>query len=367
MQGPRSEEAAQAGGVPQLAVIVPVLNEARALPRLLAQLREQRGIALECIVADGGSRDESAALARAAGARVLEAPRGRAAQMNAAAAHARAPELLFLHADCALEDPGLLRDALAALREARARHGPRVAGHFALRFERGLPGRAHLFRHMEAKTRLGRPGTINGDQGFWLSAEYFGELGGFDVRLPFLEDQRLAERVFATGHWTLLPGRLHTAARRFETQGHYRLYTLMAIVMGMHAAGVDGFFARAPQVYAAQSEAGGLRLGPYLRLVRELLLEAGLQGAPGIVWRVGRYVRSQAWQPFFALDVWLQPWLGPDRSPLLALHDRVLRPLIHHRLGDFIASVAVSTWFLIVLPLACAWLERPSRTRAASS
>ena len=62
---------------PELSVIVPVLNEAEALPSLLAQLRAQKDVALEILVADGGSTDASAARAEAAGARVVRTARGR--------------------------------------------------------------------------------------------------------------------------------------------------------------------------------------------------------------------------------------------------------------------------------------------------
>ena len=53
---------------------------------------------------DGGSRDGTADLARPLADRVLTAPRGRAAQMNAGAAAARGEVLLFLHADTQLPE-----------------------------------------------------------------------------------------------------------------------------------------------------------------------------------------------------------------------------------------------------------------------
>ena len=53
---------------------------------------------------DGGSEDATAELARPLADRVLEAPRGRARQMNAGAAAARGEVLLFLHADTMLPD-----------------------------------------------------------------------------------------------------------------------------------------------------------------------------------------------------------------------------------------------------------------------
>src|SRR3954464_4852707 len=91
-----------------LSVVIPTLDAAATLPRTLAALAEGRraGLVAEVIVADGGSRDDTPALARAAGATVVEAPRGRGLQLAAGAERARGAWLLFLHADTAPEAGG---------------------------------------------------------------------------------------------------------------------------------------------------------------------------------------------------------------------------------------------------------------------
>jgi rSAM/selenodomain-associated transferase 2 len=337
--------------VPDLSVVIPALNEAAALPALLADLRRQEGVALQVIVADGGSSDGTPQYAAHAGAQVVLAPRGRGAQMNAGAREAVAPWLLFLHADSRIESPTLLRDALEAM---KARE--RTAGHWPLRFARGGAGGERLYRYLEAKTALNREGTINGDQGMLMSAEFFRELGGFDERLPFLEDQRLAANVFGRGAWIVLPGRLTTSARRFEIEGAYRRYTLMSLIMGLHAAGADEYFAQARSVYAAQAETGRLRLGPHLALLRRVLREAGARRAVQILWRAGRYVRQNAWQPFFWCDVALRR----ERRPFLRFHDRVFGPLTNNVVFDALATVLMAAWFLVLLPLGCVVVERRS-------
>src|SRR3954463_7358530 len=90
-----------------LSVVIPTLDAAATLPRTLAALDEGRraGLVAEVIVADGGSRDDTPALARAAGATVARAPRGRGLQLAAGAERASGEWLLFLHADTAPE-PG---------------------------------------------------------------------------------------------------------------------------------------------------------------------------------------------------------------------------------------------------------------------
>ena len=69
---------------PSLTIIIPVLNEAEALPSLLASLQPLRAAGVEVIVSDGGSSDDSCAIADPLTDVILEGAMGRSAQMNAA-------------------------------------------------------------------------------------------------------------------------------------------------------------------------------------------------------------------------------------------------------------------------------------------
>jgi rSAM/selenodomain-associated transferase 2 len=319
---------------PMLSVIVPVLNEADTLPHLLGDLRRQEGITLEILVADGGSSDATRQVAQAQGARVVEARQGRGAQMNAAASQAHGPVLLFLHADSRLCDPHLLRDALLALRRA-LQETSRVAGHFPLRFQRTRPGHGLAYRFLEAKSALNRVNTTNGDQGLLLSRRFFDQLGGFDESLPFLEDQRLAEKIRVQGRWITLPGAVLTSARRFESEGFHRRYLLMGLMMLFFSINETQFFHRAPEVYRAQGETGRLRLSPFFALIRSMIRrDWGLRGTLHLMLRSGRYLRQNTWQPFFFLDVCLRPLLGDHRAPLLWLHDRIIAPCLRFGVVD---------------------------------
>ncbi len=329
----------------ELSVIIPTLNEEAALPGLLADLQQQQGCALEIIVVDGGSSDATLVLAEQAGAKVVRAEHGRALQMNAGAAQAGAGHLLFLHADTRLPSPTLLRDALHALAE---QNSGRVAGHFPLRFVRSAPGHDFLFRYLEEKTALNRSYTINGDQGALLSRRFFTELGGFDARLPFLEDQRLAAQVWKRGRWIVLPGRLLTSARRFETEGHRSRLILMTLMMALHEAGADEFFALAPKVYASQDKTGKLDLPAFHRLIRGMLWRARWARTAGILWRCGRFVRQNTWQLFYRRDLLRAP---RGEHPALAFYDRRLDGLVANRAGDALATLLMCAWFFLWLPL----------------
>jgi rSAM/selenodomain-associated transferase 2 len=330
--------------LPELAVIIPALNEAQALPRLLAQLCEQQGISLKIVVADGGSTDGTAEAARSAGSTVVTTPRGRGAQMNAGARATAEEFLLFLHADSELTQPRLLADALAALRRANS-DAANVAGHFPLRFSGTSPRHAQFYRHIEGKTRLNRPCTINGDQGLLISRAFFDQLGSFDESLPFLEDQRIAAKIFAQGRWIVLPGELVTSARRFEVEGHTQRYTLMALIMGLHAGGADEFLARVP-MYASHSETGRLDLRPFHAAIEKYLRELGLVERWKLLLRIGRFVRENTWQLFYRRDV----LRGDEDYPCLRFHDRVVEPLIKNVFFNTLAALLTRAWFLFVLP-----------------
>ena len=70
-----------------ISVIIPTLNAERTLAHTLAALVPAvvEGIVQEAIVVDGGSTDETRAIAEAAGTQLIEAPRGRGSQLEAGA------------------------------------------------------------------------------------------------------------------------------------------------------------------------------------------------------------------------------------------------------------------------------------------
>ena len=132
----------------RLSVIVPLLNEAARLPALVASLQGLRQRGAELLLADGGSSDGSPALLQAElPERIdawVEAPRGRARQMNAAAAQASGDWLLFLHADTELP-PGA--DALIrSCTERWGRFDVRIAGRSLDRHRHRRPGDLHRAR-----------------------------------------------------------------------------------------------------------------------------------------------------------------------------------------------------------------------------
>ena len=98
----------------KISVVVPALNEASVIAMSLANIREQHPH--ELIVVDGGSTDDTRAIAAPFADCVIDSTRGRANQMNAGAAVATGDAFVFVHADCTLE-AGALNDAVRWLQK----------------------------------------------------------------------------------------------------------------------------------------------------------------------------------------------------------------------------------------------------------
>jgi rSAM/selenodomain-associated transferase 2 len=192
----------------RLSVVLPVLDEAARLGRRLSELRATDGID-EIVVVDGGSRDGSPEIARAApGVRLVTAPRGRGTQMNAGARAATGDALLFLHADAALP-----RDAATWVRRTLAEPDV-VAGAFRIHTvaDAGPNWLGPLLRLADLRAR--RSGLPYGDQAMFVRRDAFERVGGFPDQ-PIMEDIELARRLRRVGRIRTVPAVVEVSGRRF--------------------------------------------------------------------------------------------------------------------------------------------------------
>jgi uncharacterized protein len=208
-----------------VSVVVPTLDEAAALPGLLDHLAELDG-RFEVIVADGGSRDGTPAIAAAhpLAPRVLHVDGGRAAQMNAGAAAAAGDPIVFLHADTRL--PATAHRSLAATAAA--------GGNFAIRFDGGDRFSRVLGAWYRGQRRLG---VYYGDSAIWLRRSAFDALGGFRP-LPIMDDYDLARRLEKGFRTECLPGPVVTSARRWRALGVPRTVLSWVVIRWLFLAGV---------------------------------------------------------------------------------------------------------------------------------
>ncbi|HSM81129.1 MAG TPA: TIGR04283 family arsenosugar biosynthesis glycosyltransferase, partial [Nodosilinea sp.] len=196
---------------PTVSVVIPTLNEAHNLPRVLEALPAAKGV--EVIVVDGGSTDSTLKIAADWGARVVVSAPGRSRQMNQGAAVATGPMLLFLHADTRLPE-----GFDGAIREALTQPGV-VAGAFRLAIDGPGRGLRWVERGVNVRSRLFH--MPYGDQGIFLNAEVFHRLGGFPD-LPMMEDFELVRRLRKLGKVAIAPQTVITSDRRWRTLGILR-------------------------------------------------------------------------------------------------------------------------------------------------
>jgi rSAM/selenodomain-associated transferase 2 len=214
---------------PALCIVVPVLNEARTLGPRLLELQKFRRRGAHLVVVDGGSDDDTLAIALAHADLAFIAPRGRAAQMNAGAAACPATTLLFLHADTCLPDNA---DTLVA----RATSAPFAWGRFDVRIDSHRPALRVVEHMMNLRSRL--TGITTGDQALFVRRELFSAVGGFPD-IPLMEDIAMSRRLLRHARPTCLPERVVTSARRWESNGVRRTIFLMWQLRAAYFLGAD--------------------------------------------------------------------------------------------------------------------------------
>jgi len=200
-----------------LSIIVPTLNEAAYIEATLVRLAPLRARGAEVIVVDGGSSDATRAFAAPHADRVLAAPRGRAAQLNAGAQAATGDALWFLHADSLAP-----ADADRAIAQALA------AGRAWGRFDVAIRGRSALLPVIAwcMNLRSRATGIATGDQGMFMTRTAFRAAGGFPA-IALMEDIAMSRALKRLGRPACLKERIETSGRRWDSRGAMATILLM--------------------------------------------------------------------------------------------------------------------------------------------
>jgi rSAM/selenodomain-associated transferase 2 len=212
---------------PDLSVIIPTLNEAAHIDRVLADV--SMGESIEIIVADGGSSDTTVERAAVHGVRVCQGPAGRARQMNQGAIEARGAIYFFLHADSRLP-AGYDRVIRRVLKDDNV-----AAGAFSL----GIDADSAKLRTVEiwGNLRSRFLGLPYGDQGLFLKAARFQACGGFPD-IPIMEDFVMIRRLRKTGRILTVPERIYTSPRRWHRMGVLRTTLINQVIVTGYLLGV---------------------------------------------------------------------------------------------------------------------------------
>lgn len=189
-----------------ISVVIPTMDEAKTLPRLLAGLQRQIAPS-EIILVDGGSRDGTVLKAREHHVKVIHSAPGRGTQLRAGAEAAGGDILLFLHADSVFPDGGLAR--IEEILES-----PRiVGGNFRLVFD-GESGFSRWLTGFYARIR--KHGFYYGDSGVFVRREVYQAMGGIRP-IALMEDYDFIRRLEKFGAtYCIDDPPLVTSSRRFE-------------------------------------------------------------------------------------------------------------------------------------------------------
>jgi rSAM/selenodomain-associated transferase 2 len=204
--------------LPMLSIIIPVVNEQKAIGKSLAALQPLRRHGVELIVVDGGSTDGTPTLARAFTDLTLSAPLGRASQMNAGARRAAGEHFLFLHSDTELPEQA------AEQISAALSHGERIWGRFDVRFDSPLRILGVVAFMMNWRSRC--TGIATGDQAMFVQRQAFERVGGFP-EIALMEDIALSKLLKRLSRPVCLRARVTTSGRRWEKNGALRTILLM--------------------------------------------------------------------------------------------------------------------------------------------
>jgi rSAM/selenodomain-associated transferase 2 len=213
----------------KISVIIPVLNEEKRIGQVIKGVRERSSGHLgEVIVVDGGSKDQTATIARSVGAMVIQSEKGRGRQMNRGAEIAQHEILYFLHADT-LPPAGFDRIIIGRVTEGSQ------AGCFRLRFDWNHP----ILNLYAFFTRLKTTLVRFGDQSLFVEKSLFKKVDGFRENLIVMEDQKIVRDLKKNGRFVLCKDEVVTSARKYREVGVVKLQFVFILIWMGYYFGVD--------------------------------------------------------------------------------------------------------------------------------
>ncbi|WP_298900511.1 TIGR04283 family arsenosugar biosynthesis glycosyltransferase [uncultured Psychroserpens sp.] len=221
-----------------ISIIIPVLNEADTIKKLLFHLIDNASLQniSEIIVVDGGSTDGSQDIITSLdlNVKLLSSSKGRARQMNAGAKVARGSILYFLHAD---SFPPNRYDQFI-INEVNNGNN---AGCFRLKFDSN-----HWWLRLASwLTQFKWRACRGGDQSQFITRALYNEIGGYDENYIIYEDNILINELYERKEFVVINKKIETSARLYRKHGIWKLqYHFWTIyVKKWFGASADDLFA----------------------------------------------------------------------------------------------------------------------------
>lgn len=213
---------------PALSFVVPVLNDAACLVRLLNAVADlDTDHKIEVIVVDGGSVDPTVAVAQQLGATVITSPAGRGGQLARGTSRARGRWVWMLHAD-----------SLPAARAVDAIVGLTGPGWGWCDLMFDTPGMRYRVLAWFMNNRSALTGVSTGDQGIFVARGLLAAVGGVPDQ-PLMEDIELCRRLRRRSRAIRLRHPVTTSARRWQMRGFVRTVLEMWIYRAAYFFGAS--------------------------------------------------------------------------------------------------------------------------------
>lgn len=214
-----------------ITVIIPTFNEADVIKQTLAKIEagDKQHLVKEIIIADGGSTDGTQNISLTEKCLLLNChKKGRAAQMNEAAALANCDILFFLHADS--WPPEYFSSQIVSAKEKGF-----AAGCFRLAFDY-----KHWFLKLNAWfTRFNINNFRFGDQGLFIGKSDFISSGGFREDHIVMEDQEFIKRFQQKKSFVVLPAAVCTSARKYIENGVFKTQAVFFLIYFLYYLGLS--------------------------------------------------------------------------------------------------------------------------------
>lgn len=213
----------------KVSFIIPTLNEASCLPKLLKVLVKGKAVADEIIVVDGGSDDGTAALARASGVElIISEQKGRSIQMNIGAAKAKGELLFFIHADT-LPPAHFRQDILETLEKGFE------AGCYRSKYDSNHP----LLKVNAFFTRFYKLWCRGGDQGLFITKRLFEKMNGFDESHLIMEDYEFLRRLMQQRDLRIVPRNFLISTRKYKENSYFKILLANFVVFRAFSKGAS--------------------------------------------------------------------------------------------------------------------------------
>ncbi|GAB5497630.1 MAG: glycosyltransferase [Phycisphaerales bacterium] len=211
--------------VPQISFVIPAHNEETLIAQTLDSIRDStpQAASYEIVVVDDTSTDQTAQIAEARGAKVVNINRRHiSAARNAGAKQALGELFVFVDADTSVT-PEAIRGAIDAIRDGF------LAGGAVVKFDGQVPLYARLFLRLAtlAQKRIGFAAGCF----VFSSRDAFEQSGGFDESIFAGEEVEFSKSLKKLGPFKVLKSPVITSGRKLRAHSCWTILGTLASLM----------------------------------------------------------------------------------------------------------------------------------------